>query len=397
MKRTIVVVAALCAAELAATRGTGAPGSAALSHAARVQALSAALGAFRADFDVVDDRLALPASFAQASLVREMAQVRQQALREPTAVRQRWLAQQRATWTGQFRELRTFHERHYQAHLYVSGVKICWSEPSLIAAYDGKERFIVTNPGPVRPATRPSEKTVVPFVAIVPGFSLVTSQLIPFYGALHPRMPMFSLAALRRATPAAAGWWAVHPSDRWGNARAGLVRFDLAGHVADFKVYMGDRPSDEGSLLERWAFSAWRSHAGHQFPGRIQATYFSPAPFGVRSPNRTARARFLKLSLLSFSAGRPADATFTYWHPAQGSWVFDQRYEGARAYQYGLNGASARLPRRVPEGKLSPAARQLVLLLAGLTGLLLLRSSLRRTPALPSTPPIPPGTAGEKP
>lgn len=182
--------------------------------AAKLESLSSSLRVFRADFDVMDHKIPPPKEFTDAELQHELSRLEEEAKRDPGTEVERFQREKRKELAlRRAQEATQASTRNYRATLYVKGDSIRWEEPQLIVAYDGKKMAQVTNP------TQPFEGTtrITPWVNVMPKFSIVRSQQIPFYGAIHPSMPMFACEDLKTATPVQSlgtGVWRIKPTNR---------------------------------------------------------------------------------------------------------------------------------------------------------------------------------------
>lgn len=139
----------------------------------KMQSLSAALRVFRAEFDVVDDKIALPKEFTDAELQHELSLLDEQAKRQPGTEQEKFQTEKRKEMAMRHaREAAVTASQRYRAVLYVKGNYIRWEEPKLVLSYNGKKATVfLTRPNP--------QPGYISSARILPTFDLVTSQFIP--------------------------------------------------------------------------------------------------------------------------------------------------------------------------------------------------------------------------
>lgn len=330
MSRTAIICGMALVFGSASACAAGVPAE----YVGKLSSLSKDLRQFEARFRVVERYTPPPAAFSSVEKEKHLleAAARAPKLGLGKQEQKQWLEIQRRMWEADFRKRRTPTVNRYSGELLVNGEMIRWTDRSGTLAFDGKKMVLVNRSEPNAGTGLSSGKD---WINVKPSFSLPLSQRLPFYGALHPAMPMFPLKELDAATPAAsAGYWKLHPTNRYGSAKNALVKFDEAGRVAEMRVFLGEKSTADSDILERWSFAKWQTRSGVEFPSRIEAEFYQPQPLGVPPPFSTARTRAVSMELAEFKLAAPAFKEFDLQHVAAGSLVQDDRYQPSLTYSY---------------------------------------------------------------
>jgi hypothetical protein len=216
---------------------------------------------------------------------------------------------------------------------------------------------------------------VDPMLKILPRFASPEGQWVPFYGLLHPTLPMFSLSECRRSgTVGRSHWWRLGPSDRYKAQTPVRACLDDAGRVQELRVYGGEPNKDDSNVLEKWSFRDWHQHGSVEFPNAIDGTWYIFPPTTTNESSRSIPSKRMRLTLTALHVRRPPDSLFSIWVPSVGTGVDDARYEPRRRYVYGDRS------KRLDSGMPQDASRRV----AGVAGIMvgmavvhILRSRLR--------------------